>query len=317
MGTNLGLHRFAALVAASTLILIFVGGLVTSTGSGLAVPDWPLSFGKLFPEMTGGVLYEHGHRLVAATVGLFTIILAIWIWRTEPRPWVRWLGALALLAIICQGALGGITVLFRLPTAVSLGHAALAQIFLCLTVSLMVFTSKWWKEDSARLEDHGNPSLKSLSATTSAIIYAQILTGALTRHTASGLAIPDFPLSYGHVIPPFFTRQILIHFIHRVGALVVIFFVTWLAFRVLRHHRAEKALVRQAVFLVSVLGAQILLGAETIWSSRATIPTTAHVAVGALTLSASLYLTLRVHRIVFSHPALEHTQAACTSPATE
>ena len=79
----LGLHRFALLTAAVTFVLIFVGGLVTTTGSGLAVPDWPLSFGQVFPPMVGGVLYEHGHRLTAALVGVLTTVLAIWIWVRE------------------------------------------------------------------------------------------------------------------------------------------------------------------------------------------------------------------------------------------
>ena len=125
------LHRFATLVAVCTLLLIFIGGLVTSTGSGLAVPDWPLSYGQVFPEMVGGVAYEHGHRMAAATVGLLTVVLALWLWNREPRKWVQRLGVGALITVVCQGILGGITVLFLLPTAVSVSHAALAQIFLC------------------------------------------------------------------------------------------------------------------------------------------------------------------------------------------
>ena len=102
------LHRFAVLTAASTLFLIFAGGLVTSTGSGLAVPDWPLSYGQLMPPMVGGVFFEHGHRMVAATVGFLTLILSCWIFARERRRWVGWLAACALAAVVLQGLLGEI-----------------------------------------------------------------------------------------------------------------------------------------------------------------------------------------------------------------
>lgn len=316
MSMNPWLHRYAVLVAACTLLLIFVGGLVTTTGSGLAVPDWPLSFGQVFPEMVGGVRYEHGHRLVAATVGLLTVILALWLWKGESRRWVRRLGTIALTTVILQGVLGGITVLLLLPTAVSVSHAALAQIFLCLTVCLAVFTSRSWQQDSPRIEDVGSPSLKALALGTTATLYVQILIGALMRHTGSGLAIPDFPLSYGHVIPPFFTRQILIHFAHRVGALVVIVLSLWLALRIVRVYRSERALLHSALFLLLALALQVVLGIATIWSSRALIPTTLHVAVGGLTLTSSLYLTLRAQRILLPRPASRTAQTAFSS-ATE
>ena len=313
---NVWLHRYAALVAACTLVLIFAGGLVTTTGSGLAVPDWPLSFGQFFPEMVGGVRYEHGHRLVAATVGLLTVILALWLWKSDSRRWVRRLGTVTLATVVLQGVLGGITVLLLLPTAVSVSHAALAQIFLCLTVCLAVFTSRSWQEDSPRIEDAGSPSLKALALGTTVMIYVQILIGALMRHTGSGLAIPDFPLSYGHVIPPFFTRQILIHFAHRVGALVVIVISLWLALRIVRVHRSERALVSSALFLLFALALQVVLGILTIWSSRALIPTTLHVAVGGLTLASSLYLTLRAQRILLPRTA-SRTAQTVFSGATE
>jgi heme A synthase len=133
-GQNLGLHRFALFTACCTAFLIFVGGLVTSTESGLAVPDWPLSYGMLFPPMVGGIFYEHGHRMVASFVGLLTVILAIWTWRRETRAWVRRLSLAALAAVILQGLLGGLTVLYLLPTPISMTHACLAQTFFCMTV---------------------------------------------------------------------------------------------------------------------------------------------------------------------------------------
>src|SRR5262245_28644535 len=143
-GGGKGLHRFALLTAASTFALIIAGGLVTSTGSGLAVPDWPLSYGQLFPPMVGGIFYEHGHRMVACTVGILTVLLAVWLQLREPRVWVRRLGLAAVAAIVFQAVLGGITVLFLLPPPVSVAHACLAQAFFCLTVTLAIVTSRTW-----------------------------------------------------------------------------------------------------------------------------------------------------------------------------
>ena len=141
------LHRYTKLVVAATVLLIAAGGMVTSTGSGLSVPDWPTTYGWSmfsfpFNKWVGGIFYEHGHRLIASTVGFLTVILAIWTWRVDPRAWVRRLGFSALGAVILQGLLGGITVLLFLPPAVSIGHAALAQLFFCITLSLALFTSR-------------------------------------------------------------------------------------------------------------------------------------------------------------------------------
>src|SRR5207253_3117631 len=148
------LRRFTKLVAASTLFLIFAGAMVTSTGSGLAVPDWPLSYGKLFPPMVGGIFYEHGHRMVAATVGLLTVIQAIWLQRRSRKRALRILGWAAVGAMIVQGLLGGLTVLFLLPPAISIAHAGLAEIFLCLNVSIALIASKFF--DDIRAMDKGD-----------------------------------------------------------------------------------------------------------------------------------------------------------------
>src|SRR5208283_1970872 len=139
-----GLHRFAVLTAGATFCLIFIGGLVTSTGSALAVPDWPLAFGKLIPAWQGGIRFEYGHRLAAGTVVILTLILMAWAWRAEPRRWVRQLVMLAFGLIIVQAILGGITVLFELPLAIAVTHAATAQALFCLMVSIAIFTNPRW-----------------------------------------------------------------------------------------------------------------------------------------------------------------------------
>ena len=143
------LHRFAKFVAGCTVLLLLAGSLVTSTDSGLAVPDWPTTYGwNMFtfpPSMwVGGIFYEHGHRLIASGVGFLTIVLAAWLWLEDPRRWMRRLGATALGTVIVQGVLGGITVLYFLPAAVSTAHAGLAEIFFCLTIAIALFTSPGW-----------------------------------------------------------------------------------------------------------------------------------------------------------------------------
>lgn len=283
---------FAKLLAAATFVLVFAGGLVTSTGSSLAVPDWPLSYGQFFPPMVGGVAIEHGHRMIAGTVGLMTALLAVWTWRTEVRPAVRRLAAAALAAVVVQAVLGGVTVLLLLPTVVSVGHAALGQAFFCLVVALAVVTGSDWQ----RVRRSGSDApLRRLTVTLAGALFAQLLLGAVMRHTGAGLAIPDFPLAFGRLVPELGSTAVAIHFAHRAWALVVAALVFGTALRVVRRHGAEARLVRPAALLVAGVCLQVFLGALTIWSQKAPLPTTAHVAVGAFLLAASIALAIRAH----------------------
>jgi cytochrome c oxidase assembly protein subunit 15 len=159
---NRGLNRFAIFVACATFFLIIAGALVTSNDAGLATEDWPLSNGQFFPAMVGNLFWEHGHRMVATTVGMLTIVLTLYILMKEKRPWVRKLGVFALLAVIAQGLLGGLTVKLMLPLPVSTAHATLAQLFFCTTVSLAVFTSRSWMEAKALREEKGSLPLRYL-----------------------------------------------------------------------------------------------------------------------------------------------------------
>jgi heme a synthase len=298
------LHRYTKLVAASTVLLIAAGGMVTSTGSGLSVPDWPNTYGWFmfsFPvdKWVGGIFYEHSHRLIASTVGFLTVILAVWTWRVDPRPWVRKLGFAALGAVILQGLLGGLTVLLFLPAPVSIGHAGLAQLFFCTTLSLAVFTSPSWSRAPVHgvLSPHGTPSaLRRLATTTTVLIYLQILLGATMRHTEAGLAIPTFPLAFGHLLPPTWSAPIAIHFAHRVAALVVATAILATAVHVRKHHKSERDLVRPAMLLVVLVATQIMLGAFVVWSALQPIVNTMHVVNGALVLGTSLVLTLRSYK---------------------
>jgi len=197
------LHCFAVVTAGATFCLIFIGGLVTSTGSALAVPDWPLAFGKLIPpEWHGGIPFEYGHRVAAGTVVVLTLLLMAWAWRAEARRWVRQLVTIAFGLIIVQAVLGGITVLFELPLVTAVAHAATAQALFCLMVSIALVTNPGW-DATPRVDDPPSRiQLTTLAAATTVVIYTQILIGALMRHMSAGLVIPDFPLSFGYLVAP-------------------------------------------------------------------------------------------------------------------
>ena len=306
---NRSLHRYALAVAWATFILVVAGGLVTSTGSGLSVPDWPLSFGTLFPRMEGGVRFEHTHRLIAAGVGLLTIGLAVWTWRSEPRRWVRGLAAGAVGVVVLQGVLGGLTVLMQLPMPVSVAHASMAEVFFSLVTALAVVTSPLWHGPAAPVADRGAPSTRALTLGTVVAIYVQVLLGALVRHSGAALVIPDFPLAFGRFIPPITSTLVAYQLAHRFGALLAGTLVLWTAVRVLARHRAARDLRRPALALIALLGFQIFLGGLTIWTRKAVIPTTTHVATGALLLVTAVILALRVQRLVAA------PDAGRTSPA--
>ena len=300
------LRFYTLVVAASTALLIFAGGLVTSTGSGLSVPDWPNTYGWFmftFPleKMVGGIRYEHSHRLIASTVGFLIVVLAIWLWRVEPRAWVRRLGYIALAAVITQGILGGITVLWYLPDPISIAHASLAEIVFCLTAAIALFTSTGWLRGYAAKDPvPDDRMLQRVALATTVWIYIQIVMGATMRHTDAGLAIPDFPLAFGHVIPPHWDAKIAIHFAHRVGALIASILILATTAHVFYHQRRRAELVRPAVLLLVLLVAQIALGAMTVLSQKHYIINSLHVVTGASVLVTSLVLTLRAHRARFA-----------------
>ena len=282
---NVWLHRYAVLWSFCTLFLVVAGGLVTSNDAGLSVPDWPLSYGKLMPPMEGNVFYEHGHRMVATTVGLLTIGMAIWLVRAERRRWMRNLGWIALAAVIAQGVLGGMTVLFLLPKPVSIGHACLAQLFFSTTVAMALFTSEGWRRGAQRVDDDGAPPLHTLAVAASLCVFVQLALGASARHQAIG------------ILP------------HIAGALVATGMVLWVTVRVLMHHASHVALSQSALALLSVTFLQVFLGIAAYMSRLATADapqpmplmvgfTVAHVAVGALTMAASVILAIQVFRHV-------------------
>lgn len=289
MTSSRPLHLYAVFAAFATFCLIIAGGLVTSTGSGLSVPTWPLAPHAILPPLVGGVLFEYGHRMVAGTVILLTAILVTWIHRSDARKPLRVLGLIAIAAIVAQALLGGITVLMQLPPAVSVAHAGLAQAFFCVMVCIAYLSSPDLCE---RGGERAPSALFTLTIVTPAVIYAQILVGAVMRHTGAWLMLPTFPLAFGHLIPPAgkLTFPVAINFAHtRIGALVVSIFVIWTAALALK----TAALRKTAAIILFILALQISLGIATLWSWRAVVPTTAHVAVGALLFVTNVLMALQ------------------------
>ena len=290
---HLARHRFAIFTASVTFLLIIAGGIVTGKEAGLSVPDWPLSYGSWMPPMQGNILYEHSHRMIAAFVGLLTFVLAVWTWRKEERRWVRRLGGIAFLVVVSQGILGGIGVLYFLPIPISMGHASLAQIFFCLTVSMALFTSPRWSaahpQPAASTEpvptekDTGTPQLRHLTLAATGAVFLQIVLGAALRHTGEG------------IVP------------HVMGATLLFVAAFWTCFRVFYGYPQQWNMVRVALILMALLFLQFLLGTGSYIirlasqdAPQPTLPlvalTTAHVAAGALTLATSVLLTLETHR---------------------
>jgi cytochrome c oxidase assembly protein subunit 15 len=280
-------HRFAVLTACATFPLLFIGGLVTSKGAGLAVPDWPTTFGYnmfLYPwsQMVGGIFYEHSHRLAGSLVGLCTIFLTLALWFKEQRRWLRWLGLAALAMVILQGVLGGLRVVL-LEQTLAIIHASFAQSFFAFAVSLALFTSREWRGRSEEKPINDGGRLLRLGVITTVMTYLQVIFGALLRHTGTFLDA------------------------HLLFALLVALHVILLVLRVMKNHADRPPLTRPAVFLGVFLAVQLLLGIGSYFGKYTTLlgmsvdgvvyVTTFHLIVGSLMLVTSLILTLRVYRL--------------------
>ncbi len=319
---NCWLNRFAWLTCIATLLLICSGGMVTSKGVGLAVPDWPTTFGYnmfLFPvsKWVGGILFEHTHRLIASAVGFLTIVLTIWIWRGESRHWVRNLGVIALAGVIFQGILGGLRVTM-LKDEIGIFHACIAQAFLALLVVIALVTSKFWRRLSNAVVDTKNiGSITTLAIAITLAIYIQLALGSTMRHEHRDLAILDFPTANGAWIPDTSATtlaninawrdgqgfsdvtafQIWLQMTHRFLALLIAAAVIAFAPRLWTGARQVPALKRLWMLWIAFLFVQLTLGAWTIWSNKAADIATAHVAVGAIMLSFGVSISAICWRI--------------------
>jgi cytochrome c oxidase assembly protein subunit 15 len=339
MRSTTWLNRFAWLTCIATLLLICSGGMVTSKGVGLAVPDWPTTFGYnmfLFPvsKWVGGILFEHTHRLMGSIVGFLTIILAMWLWLSENRQWVRNLGVIALGGVIVQGVLGGLRVTM-MKDEIGIFHACMAQAFLGLLVVIALVTTNFWRTLENRPVDIQNfASTKTLAVAITIAIYVQLGLGATMRHQHRDLAILDFPTANGAWIPDTSATtlakinawrdgqglsavtafQIWLQIVHRFLALVIATAIIAFCLRVLREAPGFIALKRLSIFWVAGLACQIALGAWTIWSNKAADIATAHVALGAVMLSFGVSISAICWRISGRDSALRCTGAAARRP---
>ena len=292
------LHRTAHLTAGATFLLIVIGGIVTSTDSGLAVPDWPTTFGYnmfLYPlsEMVGGILYEHSHRLMGSLVGILTIALLVLILAKDSRKWLKWLGLAALIAVIVQGVLGGLRVT-QINRNFAIVHACLAQAFFALLCGIAWFTSRdWWQENKTERPTEAAQKLRRLSLITTCLIYVQLIFGAILRHTGSRLDA------------------------HLLFAFLVALHIFLLARRILAMKSgAEKIGHSMPLLLLGLLVVQLMLGTgaffakltafgETFATAFTVTITTTHVAVGALMLVSSFVLTLKIYRFTDASVTVE------------
>jgi len=284
------------LLSVATAVLLAAGALVVGTGSSLAVPDWPLAYGQVFPPMVGGILFEHGHRMIASGVGLLTVVLAVWLGFVETRRWMRWLAFAALGLVVLQGILGGVTVLLLLPKSVSISHALLAQLFLAACVLLAQATAPSWPAlvlSARRAPPGANGSVRWLGIATLAALEAELLLGALVRHNNAGLIIPDFPLALGQILPPLESFGVTIHYLHRLCALAVLALVVATAWRARREHAGDGPLQRRVVLMLALTALQLGLGASVIWTQRDLTVTTLHVVTGGLLVAATMLTALR------------------------
>ncbi len=295
--TSRGLYRFAVAVSCCTILLLMAGAMVTSNDAADSVPDWPLAYGKLIPPLVGGIRFEYAHRVVAGTVAILTLILAIWLTFGKVKPLAKKLGWLALALVLAQAGLGALRVEEIHPMLSATAHATLAQIFFITVVGLSLYLSPWWQRDLPELRDTGSPRLRSIAIWTTLAILAQLILGAAFRHGAFG-------------IDP-----------HLVGAGVVTIMVVWVGRASKKRFRENGDLRRATIFLHSFFGLQILLGFAAWWAVAvlardSSQPTTlyatltvAHVLGGALTLAASVIFTLTCVRLISSAARVVGAQA--------
>ena len=281
-------HKLAVFVVCWTVLLFVAGALVTSNDAALSVPDWPKSHGSWFPPLEmlrGGALFEFSHRVIAGSLGVLMLVLAILLWRREERAALRWFGVIAVAGVGVQAVLGGEVVLRLLHYWLPVIHACFAQIVFAAVLGIAVLTSRWWVTEKAQLEDKGTPSLHVVAGLNALVIYLQVILGAGFRHKE----IPIWP--------------------HVAGALVVLGMVTWTAVVLRKRFAESRELSKARVMLHAILGTQLLLGFGAWWSRVTTADapqpmpimvtlTVIHTVVGALLFALAVGVVLVCYRLV-------------------
>ncbi len=283
-----------------TLALLYLGSVVHATESSLACPDWPTCFGTMVPEMTGGVFWEHLHRLVAG--GLLLLWgLATWLAKKETtdRPWIFGASIAGVALLLVQSLFGGLTVIYRLPDLVSTTHLALALSFLVLATVLASATGGAPPDEPTSFD---SSSVRTWTVAAASLVFAQSVLGALVRHMDAGLACVDFPLCLGRVVPPLVNAPITVHFVHRmlgvIVALVVIGFALWV-YRV----DAPERVRRWAAVAATLVVAQVALGVASVFTRLAVVPVSLHTLVAAGLLAVLAHLATQAHQARDQHPS--------------
>ncbi len=290
------LAGFSIFVVVAVYVLVFFGAMVTSKGVGMAVPDWPLSFGSLNPPgwwLSDPVFWEHSHRLAGATVGLLTLVLGLWTLTVVRVEWVRWLAVAVMLGVVLQGVLGGLRVL-HVSTVLAMVHGCTAQLFLVGMVVLAVALSPNWHRGAVMEASGCLRLLRWSSFAMPVLLYMQVIVGAVVRHTGAGLAIPDFPLALGRIIPPMLNHGVAVHFAHRVLGYVIVLAGLWVVLLVVLKFRHRISKLWPGVVMGMLLVLQVLLGGFVVWQLRAPLPTTLHVVNGSACLGLSVWFAMMV-----------------------
>lgn len=320
----------------ATFLLIVVGGLVTSKGAGMSVPDWPTTYGYnmfLFPysKWVGGVFWEHSHRLLATGIGLITLVLASVAFFKEKRVWVRWLAVAAVVGVITQGVLGGLRVTLY-KDQIGIFHALLAQSFFGLLLVIAAVTGRKFIS-GAWFADKAAASLRWLVLVGLLLTYFQLGVAATIRHQHAALAIRDFPAAYGQLIPntspealaqinatraadkiaPVSVSQILLQLTHRAGAVALLLVVILVAVRSIQVTPLGHWMRSWSLLWVGGILLQILLGGITIWTNKAADVATAHMTLGALLTGFVLLFTFRLFCAAKTN---EQAKASCHAQST-
>lgn len=317
---------FCAFALLWTILLLKAGGFTTSIQAGMAFLDWPLSHGSVNPE---GWMFdrderaEHSHRLLGMLVGKMTIVIFLILLLREERAWLRRLGRISLLLVILQGLLGGARVRFDqlnlmtdgnvLAQSFAIAHACLAQIFFCLLATIAIAASRPWIERQAGLRDPVDRTTRLLGLAACSAIFIQLVLGALVRHNYAALAIPTFPWSspLNTILHLSWTFPITIHFLHRVGAILVTVALIAFAWKLWRSPATGRGYNLGAAALVVMLGFQVFLGALTVLTLKNEYVATLHMLVGAFMLAATWVLTFACYRL----PLAGETETGAPAPS--
>ncbi|MFK7790502.1 MAG: heme A synthase [Phycisphaeraceae bacterium] len=346
------LRRFTYLVIVATFSLIAIGGHVTSTDVGLAVPDGFTTFG--YPTLLAplsvwwddfGTRWEHGHRLKGMVVGMMTIVMAIWLLiAIKQRTWLRWAGVVMLLLVISQGIMGALRV-SEISLTFAFIHGIVGQLILCSWVVIAAALSTPWLRRLPAIKqssrDHATVALRWSVRVLLVLLIAQLTLGSAVRHFKADKAIPDFPLTYGQVIPPmsqdslddaytnYYSEQlgktpdetgianrspqgevvialsdVDLQFAHRFGAIIVCTLGLLVIIAAIRRSGDRSVVIAPALFVLTLFSAQFALGVMTVLTGTDPLMATLHQATGAVLIASSTWLAVRIHLAEFAPVAI-------------